>query len=743
MRFGVVHRLMTDALAALGVLAVVSTASMNPWTSAFLLISLVGCLAIPEGWTQAAKTQDARDRREAVFKHFANLAPVVLCVVQGTRLVLGRSPLDVAVEFAALLQIIRLATRRGAAHDQQIIVLALLHFVAGTVLGGGITYGLCFLGFLVVAPGALVLSHLRREVEGNYRQGARDRTGLPVDVPRILRSRRVVGRGFLLSTCLLSIPIFLFTAVLFVLFPRVGLSFLLLTHPHSGRMVGFSDHVDLGQVGVLRSDPSIALRFDVGPQTNPPPRLTLRFRGTAFDSYDGKAWDRTIKEHNAAAPHVDGDADTYPVARNFDKNRDTKISIDLEPIDPPVVFLPPRAAALHLHPIEPSLLNESLSLLRGPEGEYRYAGSDGRGLRYEAWVAPEGEFASDPIDPGDRARYLALPPGLSQRMAALAHTWSDPEPTTLAKARAIEDHLRHEYRYDTASPSGGTPFPVEDFLFVSKRGHCEFFSTAMALMLREVGIPSRNVTGFVGGTYNRWGHYYAVREGDAHSWVEAYLSDPTRTGWATFDPTPPAGAQPLEATTGVLVFVRDVVEALSQNWNTFVVGYNLSTQGRILEDMSRRYEALRKKTGVSHGKLERWTRPSPLVATTLLMLAAAGYVYRQWKQRRALEPTPEEPAARSESALAATTLYKLLESALSARGIVRAPSLPPLRHALELTDRRHPLAPEVLALTQLYLDTRFGHRHLTDTDMRAYEQRIRDIRQQPITSHELDWGAQP
>ena len=96
--------------------------------------------------------------------------------------------------------------------------------------------------------------------------------------------------------------------------------------------------------------------------------------------------------------------------------------------------------------------------------------------------------------------------------------------------------------YDFSFPkSGGKPNPVEHFLFDSKRGHCEFFSTTMALMLREIGIPSRNVTGFVGGTYNRFGRYYAVREGDAHSWVEAYLDDPIR-GWVTFDPTPTAGA---------------------------------------------------------------------------------------------------------------------------------------------------------------------------------------------------------
>src|SRR6185503_16570720 len=166
MRFGLVHRVMTDALAVLGILAVVSTSTLSPWATALLLVGLAGALAVPESW-----------QTKALFRHAATTGMLLLFVVQGARIVAGQPVIDVMVEFAALLQIIRLATRRGAAHDQQIIVLSLLHFVAGTVLGGGLAYGLCFLGFLVVAPGALVLSHLRREVEGNYRQGARDRTG--------------------------------------------------------------------------------------------------------------------------------------------------------------------------------------------------------------------------------------------------------------------------------------------------------------------------------------------------------------------------------------------------------------------------------------------------------------------------------------------------------------------------------------------------------------------------------------
>ncbi|MGH7439980.1 MAG: DUF3488 domain-containing protein, partial [Polyangiaceae bacterium] len=377
MRFGLIHRLMTDALAALGVLAVVSTASLPPWTNALLLAGLAIAIAIPESW-----------QGRPALRHFATVAPLLLLLVQTARLLAGHSPLDVAVEFAALLQIVRLATRRGAAHDQQVIVLALLHFVAGTVLGGGLTYGICFLGFLVVAPGALVLSHLRREVEGNYRQGARDRTGLPVDVPRILRSRRVVGRAFLSSTCLLSVPILLFTTALFVLFPRIGLSLLLLNHPRAGRMIGFSEHVDLGEVGVLRDDPTIALRFEVKGLADPPPtRLTLRLRGTAFDFYDGRAWARTPRdlprEPKTAADYTD--IFGLSASRPVDPVHDRVVAFDLEPIDPPVIFLPPHAIGVKPKAPAQFLLGEPLAIQAGAEDEIRYTGSDARGLRYDVY----------------------------------------------------------------------------------------------------------------------------------------------------------------------------------------------------------------------------------------------------------------------------------------------------------------------------------------------------------------------
>jgi transglutaminase-like putative cysteine protease len=716
MRFGLVHRVMTDALAALGVLAVVSTASLSPWTNVLLVVGLALAIAVPEGW-----------QGRPALRHFATVAPLTLLILQGARLLAGRSPLDVAVEFAALLQIVRLATRRGAAHDQQIIVLALLHFVAGTVLGGGLTYGICFLGFLVVAPGALVLSHLRREVEGNYRQGARDRTGLPVDVPRILRSRRVVGRGFLGATCLLSVPILFFTTALFVLFPRVGLSLLLLNHPRAGRMIGFSEHVDLGDVGVLRDDPTIALRFELKDLPDPPlTRLPLHLRGTAFDAYDGHAWARSNRELHAADHGLDG-PDVFPLLRGPDK-RDRVVSFDLEPIDPPVVFLPERTVALRVKPQNQILLGEPLAVQRGADDEVRYSGSDARGLRYDAYIASETEVVSEPLAAVDRGRYLALPLGLPDRVAKLAHDWTDAIVTPEAKAHAIEEHLRKDFTYDLKSPSQGKPQPVDHFLFESKRGHCEFFSTAMALMLRAVGIPSRNVTGFVGGTWNRFGHYYAVREGDAHSWVEAYVDRAGHRGWQTFDPTPPSGAQPLEPPGGVYYYLRDFVEALSQRWNTYVVGYDLRKQVRIFDAVTRGYERMRSRAGIDKGPLARITR-GPVVAGAVLVLVALGYIAWKRRQRQTQEP---DAAARKETSssrvLTATALYRTLETALQAQGITRSPSTPPLRHAEELRSRSHPLAEAVVSLTSMYLETRFGGEELTEASRRDFERQVRDIR---------------
>ncbi len=707
MRFGLVHRIMTDALAVLGLLALVTSGELHRGITIAIVLGLGLALATPERW------QDHR-----FMRRIGVLAPLGLLAMQFGRLGVGAAVLPLAVEFAAGLQVVRLATRRGAAHDQQVVVLALLHLIAGTVLGGGITYGLCFIGFLIVAPGALVLSHLRREVEGNYRQGARDRTGLPVDVPRILRSRRVIGRQFLLFTCLLSVPIFLFTAVLFVMFPRVGLSLLLLNHGRPERMIGFSDKVDLGGVGKLRSDPTIAMRVEPSDLAQDPPlRIALYLRGTAFDQYDGRSWSRT----NAQRGPADMNGSAVRIRRSPDVFQDKRLTIDLEPIDPPVVFMPHDAVALRLLGRGVSVIGQSTTVLAGPEGEFKYVSAEDRGLRYEVFLAGKNEAPARALSATERARYLTLPPGLPPRVADLAKSWTETAATTHAKAAAVEARLRTDYRYDLESPSGAEGNPLDHFLFESKRGHCEFYSTAMAVLLRTQGVATRNVTGFVGGTFNRFGRYYAVRQGDAHSWVEVFLDG---QGWLRFDPTPPANAAPQSEITGALAFMRDFVEAAAQRWNRNVVGYDLKQQVSLFRTVRDRYASLRgnSKVAATLGTPRRaW-----LFGLGLLLVVAGVYWYRR---NRGPNDTRKESTKPDEvSAQRIVALYRSLESALVVLGIPRPPSVPPWAHALGVAALGHPAAEEIRALTSIYLEARFGSLQLDEAERKRFSDRVRALR---------------
>ena len=708
MRFGLIHRIMTDSLAALGLLALITSGELNHWLSVVILVGLAIAVVLPESLQERPLA-----RRVGV------ILPLALLGTQAFRLFMGISLLQAAVEFAAGLQVIRLGTRRGAAHDQQVIVLALFHLIAATVLGSGLAYGLCFLGFLVVAPGALVLSHLRREVEGNYRQGARDRTGLPVDVPRILRSRRVIGRSFLVFTCSLSVPIFLFTLALFVAFPRVGLSLLLLSHPRPERMVGFTEHVDLGGVGRLRSDPTIVMHVEIANlPKEPPPRVALYLRGAAFDSYRGKSWSR----NSGGTLRAEQRGRQVQLLRYPNPLRDRLMHIDLEPIEPSVVFLPPEAVALTVSSQGSPLINDVPQINGGPEGSLIYKTQDERGLRYDVSLAGPDEPTSSSLSAFERPRYLTLPADLPARVGDLARIWVGAATEPRLQARLIEARLRKDYRYDVDSPSGSAKNPLYDFLFVSRRGHCEFYSTAMAVMLRTLGVPTRNVTGFIGGTYNRFARSYAVRQGDAHSWVEVYLDD---AGWTRFDPTPPSNAAPQSDITGLLAFVRDFVEATTQRWNRHVIGYDLKQQLGLLRSVHRSYSALRDRPGAV-GKLLSSPRATLFV---VLGLAAAAYAAVWFRRRRKTESaavrlvTERETAARE-----IIELYRQLEAALAVRGVARPIGTPPRAHAVALAAMGHPVGGEALALTEHYLASRFGGVLLSSEQRTDFARRVRILR---------------
>ncbi len=707
MRFGLIHRIMTDALAVLGLLALVTSNQLNPWMTGLVLIGLVVALFLP-----------ARYRQRIFLRSAGVVAPLVLLATQLCRLALGGDPIPIIIEFAAALQVIRLATRRGAAHDHQVVILALLHLIAGTVLGGGLAYAFSFIGFLVLTPGALVLSHLRREVEGNYRQGARDRTGLPVDVPRILRSRRVIGRPFLLFTCLLSIPVFVFTAILFLAFPRVGISLLMVQPIRPTRVVGFSEKVDLGGVGTLRSDPSLAMRVHIPDlPEEPPERLNLYLRGATFDRYDGRAWSRSTVIGPGPRQH----GDLVAIERLPDLKRDRRMRIELSPIDPPVVFLPSKAVGLRLLSRKGELAPRPPQVVGGLHGELRYTNGERRGLDYEVFYPPADATFREQISPNHLRRYLETPSNLSPDVRDLAVRFAGANRSPEGAATAIEAALRRDYRYDLGSPSGAASDPLHHFLFVSKRGHCEFYSTAMVMMLRTLGVPSRNVTGFVGGTYNRFGEFYTVRQGDAHSWVEAYL--PNR-GWTRFDPTPPANAQPQSDVSGAIAFARDMLEAAAQRWSEHVVGYDLETQLSFVRAFREQWQSIAPEGGSNTRTRVRRGR----VLLTLGIFVAMVVLFWVLRRRRRPPGTDGSEPRIDPKALRPIELYRRLEAALGARGVPRPPTTPPLLHARALVGAGHPTGPEALALTEFYLRARFGGEPLSRDEENDFVRRAKALR---------------
>jgi transglutaminase-like putative cysteine protease len=123
------------------------------------------------------------------------------------------------------------------------------------------------------------------------------------------------------------------------------------------------------------------------------------------------------------------------------------------------------------------------------------------------------------------------------RAYQLGQRLADAAPTPYAFALSVERYLspQNGFVYDQRPPAA--TYPLESFLFSVRRGYCQQFAGAMALLLRMGGVPARVATGFTSGSYDPSKHRYVVSDLDAHAWVEAYFPN---YGWVRFDPTPAA-----------------------------------------------------------------------------------------------------------------------------------------------------------------------------------------------------------
>ncbi len=720
MSFSSLHKLVAYLLSGLGLVALSLGTELEPSSIVLIFVAYFGSLFAEgkllsgryygKGWTAAV---------------------VLFLLVQLTRSLADTPTLAMAIEFAAFLQISRLWNRRTAVDYQQIAVLSFLHLIAATVLSTSLTYALIFIGFVIATPWMLALSHLRREIEGNYPTASPDDEKAQAAMRRVLASKRVVGASFLVSTALLALPLFTMTLAIFVIVPRVGQGFLSLQRGEGQRSAGFGNQVELGGFGVIRDDPTVVLRVTpLGVSPLRANRLALRMRGTSFDHYDGRRWTRSPA---AVLPLLRSDDDHYPIRRDLQSDQhEPQLRILLDHLDEPVVFLPTGTVAISVPPRIVQGERIPRSLMHGPGLDLRYADPDELGLMYEAFVSHKPEDADIlPIAPEREANYLQVPAG-HERVAALAQRVTLGTVGAAAAAKKLVEYLHSPlFTYSLEQPDVKGKLPLDAFLFDARRGHCEYFASAMAIMLRTLGIPSRNVTGFVGGSWNPYGKYYALRQGDAHSWVEAYVEG---RGWVTYDPTP-SGQLEAGPRKHWWTDLQALADALRTRWMTSVVGYDLRTQVGIVMGVMRFFAAHGGRAGSASDLHLDGGRTFARLARTalglLVGLALFGFAVWWWLRRR-----DRDPSARPLPAHVATMvkLYRELERALADSGHARPASRTPNEHLKALQAEGFPQLDEVREITERYMQVRYAGRELPPAELpqlRAALSRVRGAKHEP------------
>jgi hypothetical protein len=265
------------------------------------------------------------------------------------------------------------------------------------------------------------------------------------------------------------------------------------------------------------------------------------------------------------------------------------------------------------------------------------------------------------------------------------------------------------------------PDPLSDFLFNVKSGHCEYFSTAMAVMLRTRGIVARVVNGFLPGEYNDAAGAYTVRQSDAHSWVEVYF--PETQAWVTFDPTPAAGrAEPVRE--GLAGQLGKYAEALELIWFQYVVGYDKQEQRSLATSLQTQLFDYRRTLGqITAAVREEIALQGRTIAVivftaafVLLLLLAARRVWR-FGWRRGLSLSPQQPSAPA----ATVVFYERLLSLLARRGVERDPNLTPLEFAGGLDFQ------PALLITRAYNRVRYGGQELSAAELAEIETTLKEL----------------
>jgi transglutaminase-like putative cysteine protease len=648
------------ALALIGVAALAATHEVYP---AYLWLAAAAIVA--SFWREWVGSS------LQISAHAANVSMVAALVFTLAPVFLrGVLPVRAIGEFLLVLTALKVMGAKENRDWLQIYVLSFCQLLAASALTVEPVFGMVFLGYLLIAPCALVLFLLRREV--------REQGGA-----RRLREEAFVEPSLVRSIAATTVVLFVSTLAIFVLFPRMGAGYFAPSFAGGTILTGFSEEVGPGGVAALKQDDAVALRALL----DRPARGRLYWRGAALDHFDGKRWRRRPQE---LRPLLHPAAGVFSVPSPLRRPSLVREEIILEPQDSSVLFSAGSPVELRGRFSEASM--DSIGNLRAMR-------PIGVRTRYEvlASLAPR---RSPPT-----AETLALPE-VDPRIVELARQQVEGVHGARARAEALLGFFRRGFHYTLHPGDPGNEDPLVWFLFDSHRGHCEYFASAYAVLLRLAGVPSLVVNGYAGGEWNPYGGYLLVRQRDAHSWVEAYVDGQ----WQTFDPTPPGPSEE----PGLRTRIAEMMDALQMHWYRYVINYSFEDQAEAalsLHEASRRlWEAI--AHGEWRGLLGRGGESAPAnrgIGSRWALLAAAvlgGFAFWLWRSRR-------NPATSGETITCVPTRrYLEMLRLLERRGLEKHQGETPEEFCRRIAGRLDGQAGRVVRITRLYEQARFSGRAL-------------------------------
>lgn len=629
----------------------------------------------------AAYTAWQRERVEAWQESpFLLNGGLLLCVLLSTLVFIqGALAMIALAHFAVLAQGLQLLDRRPRRSEFLLVALAVFQVILAANLTDHLAFPLLLVAFTVSVVWTLVVHTLRAEA-------------IEAGEPEL--AQRAISRGLLRTTAMASLLSVLLATTLFPLLPRVRAGTFISKGIGSPiAMSGFSENVELGDLGRIRLDPEVVLRVEPVEGRLPAPEDRY-WRGLAFDRFDGRRW--------AVTP-----------SGQLSLKGDSEIGIDLgtrrvgvlqrqritrEKLESGVLFSPGLAAVLR---------GDVGRIQRDRGGSLYGLHSAGDRVDYEVAAdvrTPQHLDLRDvpfelPREQG--ARFLQLP-DLDPAIAELGHEVVADAESDLARALALERHLQRSGRYTNDIPDHAREgrSPIEAFLLERTEGHCEYFASGMVVLARSVGIPARLVNGFAGGASNDFGGFLEVTQSDAHTWVELHFAE---VGWVRFDPTPAdlrlAGAAELRGERWWAT-----LSSAAELWWFRIVDFDRSSQGRALRKAWIAWHRWRSESTAqarTQGSTptrdeESWSAlPGREVWVGAFVVLLGGLALWRHARNRHRDPTP--------------VYYRTALRRLAAHGLQRSPSTTARAFAEEAASTLDAAAARAFtAITEAYLRERFA-----------------------------------